>query len=611
MANSSVDLTSLDFNTLKQNFTTYLQSQNVFKDYDFGASNISTLVDVMSYNTFLNSFYLNMVASEMFLDSAQKYNSVVSHAKELNYVPRSFKSASANIAFTLSTNIISNPFVIPKGTKFIGSNANGSYTFTSDETITYNSSSNVYSISGLSVSEGVYANESFTIDTSQSTQSFLLSNPNIDTDSLNVYVYENNSNTPTVFTQVDHLYGLNELSNIYFLQGAQSNQYEIVFGDGYFGRIPVNGATVVANYRISSGTDADGVSTFNLVSDLTKSNYAQTIIVTRALADTPSSKSSNSQSIESIRFEAPRYFAAQQRAVTNDDYSSLVITNFNQIEGVNVYGGELLNPKQYGAVALCLKPAGGLTTPDYLKNQIINYLLPFIALPNRVIITDPQYIYCAITSTVQYDPTVTTNSVPKLNTLINQTIFNYSATNLELFNKDFRYSKFTAAIDNTDPSITSNDTEIQIIKRITPLLNYPSTFVIEFNNPTEQENKNPLVGYNGGGPFYDEPVITSSSFTYIDKNGVSWPNSYIRDDNYGILVVYTDVNNVFTILNTALGTIDYTTGTVSISNLITSYYNNYISIYMEPANKDILVNRDKILIIDLSDVTVNVIPTQK
>ena len=611
MANSSIDLTSLDFNTLKQNFVTYLQSQDTFKDYNFGASNISTLLDVMSYNTFMNSFYLNMVASEMFLDSAQKYNSVVSHAKELNYVPRSFKSSSANISFTIVTDRISNPFTIPKGTRFIGTNANGSYTFSTTETTTYVSSSNTYSISGLSVSEGVYVNESFTIDTTQPTQTFLLSNPNIDTDSLTVSVYENNSTTPTIFTKSENLFGLNELSNIYFLQGAQSNQYEVVFGDGIFGRVPVNGATVVTNYRVSAGTDADGVNRFNLVSDLTTSNYAQSITASVATTTIPSTKSSNSQSIESIRFEAPRYFATQQRAVTNDDYASLVLSNYTQIEGVNVYGGELLNPKQYGAVALCLKPSGGLITPNYLKGEIINYLTNYIALPNRVIITDPQYIYCSVDTTVQYEPTSTTKSVSLLHSLLTDTIYNFSENNLQLFNKDFRYSKFTAAIDNTDSSITSNDTKIKMIKRISPLLNYASTFVIEFNNPTEQEYRNASIGYSGGDPFYDEPVVTSSSFTYVDSSGVAWNNSFIRDDNYGKLVVYTNIQNAFTVINPSIGSVDYATGLVNITNLTTSSYGNYISIYMAPYNKDILVSRDKILVIDLTDVSINIIPTQK
>jgi len=611
MANSSIDLTSLDFNTLKQNFITYLQSQSVFKDYNFNASNISTLLDVMTYNSYLNSFYLNMVASEMFLDSAQKLNSVVSHAKELNYVPRSYKSSSANISFTVTTDVVSNPFSIPKGTKFIGLNANGNFTFTADYTTTYISNSTSYSITNLSISEGVYIIESFTIDTTQPTQTFLLANPNIDTDSLTVSVYENNSNTPTVFVQTEHLYGLDSSSNVYFLQGAQNNQYEIAFGDDYFGRVPVNGATVIANYRISSGTNADGITTFNCVSDLTKSNYAQRITPSAATASSPSTKSSNSQSLESIRFEAPRYFATQQRAISNDDYASLVMSNFIQIEGVNVYGGELLNPKQYGAVALCLKPAGSLITPNYLKNEIINYLLPFIALSNRVVITDPQYIYCGINTKVQYDPAQTTKSISLLNTLLNQTVYNYSSNNLELFNKDFRYSKFTAAIDNTDISITSNDTQVKIIKRISPLLNYPTSYVIEFNNPTEIESRLSAQGYIAGAPFYDEPVINSSEFTYVDGNGTSWAHSFIRDDNFGKLVVYTDVLGVFTVLNPSLGTIDYKTGTVSISNLLTSSYGNYISIYMVPANKDILVNRDKILIIDLNDVMINITPTQK
>ena len=611
MANSSIDLTSLDFSTLKQSFITYLQSQSEFKDYNFGASNISTLLDVMSYNTFLNSFYLNMVASEMFLDSAQKYNSVVSHAKELNYLPRSYKSSSANVSFTLVTDRISNPFTISKGSKFIGSNANGSFTFTADENTTYVSNSTTYAITDLPISQGVYANESFTIDTTQTTQTFLLSNPNIDTDSLTVYVYENNSSTPTIFSFVEHLYGLDGASNVYFLQGAQNGQYEITFGDGYFGRVPVNGATVVANYKISSGTNADGVTKFTSISDLTVGNFAQSVTASIAYANTASTKSSNSQLIESIRFEAPRYFATQQRAVSTDDYASLVMSNFTQIEGVNVYGGELLTPKQYGAVALCLKASGGVTTPDYLKNEIINYLVNYIALPNRVIITDPQYIYCSITTNVQYDPSLTTKSAAAINTSVSETIFNFSANNLELFNRDFRFSKFTAAIDATDTSITSNDTEILIIKRIAPLLNYPTSYVIDFNNPTEVESRVSAQGSVAGLPFYDEPQITSSPFTYVDSNGKEWINSYIRDDNFGTLVVYTDINNVFTVLNSSLGTVDYTTGLLNIKNLKTSGYENYISIYMNPATSDILVNRDKILIIDLNDVTINVIPTQK
>jgi hypothetical protein len=607
MANSSLTLTSLDFNTLKQNFVSYLQSNSAFKDFNFQGSNINTLLDLMSYNSYLNAFYLNMVASEMFMDSAQKLNSVVSHAKELNYVPRSAKSSEATVSFTINTSGISNPFVIPKGTQFSGTNSNGTFTYTTDTAHTYVSASNIYNVANLTIYEGSYFNDSFVIDYANPVQSFILSNQNIDTDSLVVTVYENNGATNTVFTAVENLFNLNSNSNVYFLQGAQNGLYEIVFGDGLFGRIPYNGSIVNASYRVTSGTDGDGISSFTLLQNLSEYNGGGigSVVASLATATTPSAGSSNAQSIESIRFEAPRYFATQQRAVSSDDYSSLVLSNFNTIEAVNVYGGEQLNPKQYGTVAVCLKPAGGTIAPDYLKNEIVNYLTNYIALPNKVVITDPSYIYCAVNTNIQYSANSTTLSVSELNTLTSTSIFNYSANNLGVFGANFRYSKFGAAIDATDPSFLSNETEIQIIKRISPLLNYPTTYTLYFNNAAYQYTSNSLIGYTQTNPFYEDPVITSSSFTYIDSStNITYDNCYIRDDNFGNLVVYTDINNQFVILNSALGTVDYANGIVSINNLLTSSYGNYISIYMKPEVNDITVSRENILLIDLNDVSI-------
>ena len=239
-----------------------------------------------------------------------------------------------------------------------------------------------------------------------------------------------------------------------------------------------------------------------------------------------------------------------------------------------MFGGETIEPKQYGRVVITLKPAGSTIAPDYVKNQVSNYLSNYISLPTRVVIADPDYIYVGVNSTVQYNVTATTSTSTVIIRAIKTNIASFSSTNLEQFNNDFRYSKFATAIDSSDTSITSNDTEISIIKRISPLLNYASSYVLYFNNPAYQED---YTSYSytpkkDKNKFYDEPVLTSSAFTYVDSNDVKWPLSYIRDDNFGNVVVYTTVNGVFTVLNYFLGSIDYTTGTVNIKDLKVSDY---------------------------------------
>jgi hypothetical protein len=601
MANTSVTLTSLDFDTLKQSFQNYLTSQSAFKDYNFTGSNMNVLLDVMSYNSYLNAFYLNMVASEMFLDSAQKYDSIVSHAKELNYVPRSNQSAVANVSFTFTSLAGPPTFTVPKGAQFSGQNSNGSFLFTTNIAQNYNSLSSTFSVNNLRIYEGFYIDDVFVMDYTIDSQKFILSNPKIDTDSLTVTVIESGANT--IFTRVDTLYNLSNTSNVYFLQGAQNNQYEIVFGDGILGRVPDNLATIVANYRVTNGSDAQGVSSFQLVQNLNGTPSNITTI-------SASTGGANAESVESVRKSAPRYFATQQRAVASDDYSSLVLAKFGgQIADVSVYGGETAEPKQYGRVIVTLKPAGGTIAADYVKNSVSNYLSSYISLPTRVIIADPEYIYVGVNSVVQYNVTATTKTSSEIVLAIRNNISAFSTATLEQFNSDFRYSKFTAAIDNSNESITSNDTDITLIKRIAPLLNYSTSFTLYFNNPASQESTG-SYSYTPTTKFYDEPVITSSAFTYVDSNDKKWPLSYIRDDNFGNLVVYTTVNGVFTVLTT-LGTVDYATGYVNIKDLKVSSYSNHISIYMKPENKDILANKNKIILIDLNDVNVSVIPTQK
>jgi len=601
MANSSLQLTSLDFDTLKQNFKTYLSSQSVFKDYNFDGSNINVLLDVMSYNTYLNSFYLNMVSSEMFLDSAQKYDSVVSHAKELNYLPQSSKSAISAISFAVSTNGLNGKFTIPRGTRFSGSNSNGLYTFTTSETNVYVSGNSTFNVSGLTIYEGDYYTDSYVVNTNDETQKFILSNQNIDLSSLIVVVTENNANT--TYTKKETLFNLDANSTIYFVQPTYNGQYELIFGDGILGKKLINSSIINAVYRISSGSAADGITAFAMDDDLGPINVGS-VQIGDITVDTTSYNGANQESIDSIKFNAPRYFATQQRAVSIEDYASIISSNFGgEVDDVNVYGGETVEPKRYGRVIVAVKPTGSTIASDLLKENIKTLLKNYIAIPNRVEITDPEYLYCQIISSVQYDKNATSKLTGEIEGIIRNTISNFATTNLQKFGSDFRYSRFVSSIDNSDISITSNDTRVKIIKKLSPKIYYPTSYVIDFNNAADIE-----PAYYGKG-LIDEPILTTSAFTYVDTDGNEYPLSYINDNTQGDLIAYTYINNVYTILNSKIGTIDYTTGRVTISNLTTSSYGDYISFYIEPKNKDIIINKDKILLIEQSDVTINLIQT--
>jgi hypothetical protein len=610
MANSSINVSSLDFDTLKDNFKEYLKTQSVFKDYNFDGSNISVLLDVMAYNSYLNSFYLNMVASEMFLDSAQKYESVVSHAKELNYVPRSAHSAVANISFTVTAvNLPSNKLTVPKGTKFYGTNSNGAFSFVTDTAVTYVSSNDTFDIVDLQINEGAYFQDSFVVDYDIENQRFLLSNQNIDTNQIEVTVFETPGSQGIVYKRATTLYNLDSNSEVFFIQGAENNKYEIVFGDSLFGKRPPNGSSVIISYIVTNGSDGNGVDNITLSDDLGDLNNGS-VIVSDITVGTASVTGANVESIDSIRFSAPRYFATQQRAVSSDDYASLVKAAYGgEIDDVLITGGQDLEPKLYGRVAVSIKPSQSLIASDILKNKIVNYLNDFIALPNRVVIKDPEYFNIDISSTVQLNSKLTTKNMSEIKTNIVNGIVDFSTNNLEKFGNDFRYSKFVTTIDNIDTSIVSNDTHVKLVKKISPTYNFATSYDIYFNNVAEQE------GIYDGVAYPDERVFTSSTFTYIDEDNVEWPNSYLEDNpaptingKPGDIEVYTFLNGKKTIINRSIGTIEYSTGYVKISNLKTSSYNDgNISLFLTTLNKDILANQNMILLIDASDIQVNVI----
>lgn len=630
-ANSSLTLSSLDFDTLKSNFKEFLKTQSVLKDYNYDGSNINVLLDVMAYNSYLNSFYLNMVASEMFLDSAQKYDSIVSHAKELNYVPRSAHSSVANVSFTVESNGFLNNLTIPKGTRFSGSNSNGSFNFVTDNRVTITSTNNIFTVDNLQINEGIYFQDSFIMNYDIENQLFVLSNQNVDIGSITVHVVEDNGLTNTEYTYAQTLFNLDNASEVYFLQGSDSNKYEIVFGDGFFGKRPKNGSTILVSYIVTNGLAGNGVDEFTLDDDLGPVNGGIATVSSITTVN-ESVGGSNQETIDSVKFSAPRYFATQQRAVSTDDYAALVKNNFGgEIQDVAIFGGQDLEPKKYGRVILCLKPVIGTIAPDYLKNRIRNFLLNYIALPNRVDLADPEYLYVSLDSTVQYNIYTTSKSIFELQTQVIDAIIKYSADHLEMFNDDLRFSRLSAEIDDSDRSIVSNQTHIRIIKKIAPLLNSPSNFSISTKNVIYYETPTKKVYENGVliphtelymsdyQTHYDHASLISSTFTYT-YNGVQYQNAYFADngqaaetgDDTGkaLIKVYAPVNGIITPI-VEVGKIKYSDGSFTLNNITVTSYSKEINIYLRNKESDIFAGLNNIIKISPEDVTVNIIEAKQ
>jgi len=603
MAASSLNLTSLDFDTLKNNLKTYMQSQSVFKDYNFDDSNLSVLLSVLSYNSYLNSFYLNMVASESFLDTAQILDSVVSHAKALNYTPSSFQSPEAFVDVTFSTTGVTSPFIIPKGTQFSGSNSNGVFTFVTDTTRSVTSGNGTFVAYNIPIYEGSYINESFVIDNTVENQRFILSNPNVDTGSIQVTVYENNNTTGIDYIPATNLFGVTSNSAVYFIQ-AYKNQYEIVFGDGVFGRVPQNNATILVTYRITQGTSGGGVSSFVLAKDLGTYNGGQatTIVAVTSAA----SAGANSESIESIRFRAPRAFQTQDRAITTSDYKTLILDQFNDIKTLSAYGGETVDSSglYYGKIIISPLTYAGTVLSDSRKKDVITFISNKMSVGLTPIIVDPDFLYISPDITVTYDPTRTNSTSSVIQNAVINAVNVFNSTYLEDFNITFYHSAFVDYISAVDPGIVSVNVTQYIQKIVKTTLNKSTSLSVNFNNaliPTTISSEGAFL-LTDGNTYKLVDYIPNSTSLNVDANG----NFVSNDPNKSL---YLQSQNLLVQQYTKTGFVDYTGGIVNINNISVADYTNGsqgIYLYGEPVNNDVVASTNQILEFDINTVKVNV-----
>lgn len=591
-ANSSITLTQLDFTEYKNSLKTYLREQEEFKDYDFDGSNLSVLLDILAYNTYQNAFYLNMVSNEMFLDSAKLRDSVISHAKELNYLPRSFTSAKATIQLRVTpTDPNKNSIVIPKGTSFITRVDDFSYTFsTSENLVVTNKINGVFVSDSITIYEGNYLSDTYVVNYNNPLI-YKINNKKVDISSVAVTVLEDNGSVTQEYSRATSLFGHNENSKVFFVQPGIGDTYEIVFGDGVVGRKPKNNAIVIIEYRISNGELPNGASRF--ISSGRIDNEANVAIVTL----TPAADGAVAEDLNSIKFNAPRAFTTQERAITAEDYENLLKANFPEINAVTAYGGEDATPPQYGRifVSVDLTDVNGL--PKIKEDEYKRFLRSRASVAMEPLFITPEYTYLKIDSIVKYNINRTGLNPEDIRTYVIDSILNFASQNLNSFARTFRYSRLVQAIDATDASIISNETTVNLVKYLTPDLGVPLNLTIDFKTPLTQEI--PLLGTEH--PAIDIHGVTSTPFTYA---GVQ--NCILEDNGDGIMRIVTTNGGIHTSI-IDIGTVDYDTGVVRLTNFtVQNYVGTSLKIYAEPRSSDITAIQNVILNIIEPDVNITI-----
>lgn len=594
MANRGfLTVSELDFISLREAMKTYLSQQDIISDYNFEGSNMSVLVDVLAWNSHLGAHYLNMVGSEMWVDTAQLRDSLFSHAKELNYVPRSRTSARATVTLTIDTgNSAPSTVTVPKyftcSTRMVdGTGEEISYTFMTNEDIVITADElGNYVSSNVEVYEGRLVREVFVVNSSSK---YVLQSANVDVDSIEVVIQTSNTDSSnSEFTRAENLFGITNASAVFFIQGAYDGRYELVFGDDVLGQALDSGNLIRVYYRDSSGSEPNGSFVFS--SDVQVEGYDVSGIdtVIRAYGG------AEEESLDSIRFYAPRHFTTQERAVVTSDFENLTRERFPQLEAVAVYGGEEVTPKQYGRVILSVKPYGAEIISDQLKGDIVAYLTGKNIVTEPIVV-DAEYMYLKIDTNVVYDRQATRKTEEQIKTLALEAITDYSANNLDDFGVNLRLSRLSAAIDDADDSIVSNDTRIQLIRRWRPQTGSTQSLVFTFGNQLKSETR-------VSDPENHDAIVYTSSFVYR-KNGVNY-DSIIKDDGDGTLFLYAiqdDGSQV--VLENNVGTVDYDTGDLTVSANVYSY-DTRIKVYAVPEDADVAVRANLFLTLDAADVTV-------
>jgi len=556
---------------------------------------MNILLDVLAYNTHYLGYNANMLANEMYLDSADQRSSVVSLAKQVGYTPRSASSSKARIN-VLMNNATGSTVTMSRGTKFTTTVDETNYSFVNNADVSISPSDGVYQFSDLDIYEGTYLNYKYTANTSDTDQRFIIPNNNVDTTTLTVKVQESSSDSTTnTYKLASGITNLDSTSKVYFLQEIENGRFEVYFGDGVLGEAIADGNIVILDYITCNRDEPNGATSFTLSGTI--DGFADVTITTQGVAaggDAP-------ETIKSIKYNAPRDYTAQDRAVTADDYKVLVKSLYANAQSVQVYGGEDAATPDYGKVYISIKAKSGSNLTEVTKTSLVQSLKSFAVASVTPVIIDPETTFITLTTTFKYDSSLTTKDVSTLETNVVEAITGYNTDTLENFTGMFRYSAVGKTIDDADSSILSNITKVKMYKYITPTLSSGLKYTLSFNNAFY----NPHSGHNSsaGG------IVSSTGFKI--NNDSSTNEHFLDDDGAGNIRVYylSGTTRIYT--DSTFGTINYTTGEIILTSAnITSISNvdgaasTQIRVTTTPSSNDIIPVRNQVLEIDTTNSTI-------
>jgi len=587
--------TNLDFNDLRTQIKDYLRSSSDFSDFDFEGSNFSVLIDLLAYNSYITAFNTNMTVNEVFLDSATLRENVVALARNIGYTPRSVRSARARVAFNIfltdSTDV--RTVTLQAGQVAQGALTDSSYLYSIPEDFTtLVDSQGQATFDNLEVYEGIFVKNTFTVDSSTPNQRFILPNANIDTTTVRVKIKTSITEQYSLYTDVLNVDGN---SRLFLLEEITDQRYEVRFGDGILGKKPASGSIVEVTYIVSNGREGNGARNFTF-SGILKDNNANPITTGLSPLRTinASENGDDIESLDSIKYLAPRVYSSQFRAVTASDYKGLIPYIYTNIDSVTAYGGEELDPPEYGKVFISIKPRGSNTLSQITKEEISRSLKKYSIAGIKPELIDLKYLFVELDTTIYYNKNQTSD-ISEIRTKVLNTLNTYaSSSDTNNFGGRIKYSKINALIDDTDQAITSNITKVKMRRDVTPAFNTFATYEICFGNKVYIKKD----GYS----------IKSSGFKISGVNDILYMGDISTNKSTGRIFFFKLVNNVPSIVKVNAGTIDYVRGEIilDVVNITsTTLNNNIIEVEAVPESNDIIGLKDLYLQIDVGNSVVN------
>jgi hypothetical protein len=594
------NFTNLDFNDLRTQIKDYLRSNSNFTDFDFEGSNFSSLIDVLAYNSYITAFNTNMAVNESFIDSATLRENVVSLARNIGYVPRSKSASKAKVSFTVNTTGLNSKTVTLKaGIVALGAVESGNYIFSIPEDIIVVVDNNGYAnFTDIDVYEGSYLTKTYTVDNSQPNQRYTI--PNTGTDSSTIRVKVAGVITEK-YQSYKNIFQVNKNSRIFLTQEIDDEKYEILFGDDFIGKKPISGSTIFISYIVTNGKEANGAANFTFSGILIDNNDISITNNISLLTTIQSSENGDDiETIDSIKYLGPRVYASQYRAVTANDYRGLIPYIFPNVDTVTAYGGDELDPPEYGKVFISIKPKTGKFLSQITKDSIKKDLKQYSIAGIKPEIIDLKYMYVELDTTVYYDKSNTIDPKNLQSRVVNSLNYYSKSTELNSFGGRFKYSKVSSLIDNTSTSITSNITKIKIRRDLQPEYNKLATYEICFGNQFH------IKKLNSDGRGYN---IKSTGFAVKDTSGTLYMSDVPKTDETGIIFFFKMVDGLPLVVNNNAGTVNYMRGEIKLTTItfISSISTNGIEIEAIPESNDVLALKDIYLELDTTKLNVSVL----